>query len=80
MGRLIKIALIQQHASPDKTENTRRCAEAFENAARNGARIIVFAELAFTTFYPQQPASGDVLEPPQICSLNYLKNGMWLPY
>lgn len=62
MGRLIKIALIQQHASPDKTENTRRCAEAFENAARNGARIIVFAELAFTTFYPQQPASGDVLE------------------
>ena len=61
MGRPIKIALIQQHATPDTEEHINRGVQAFEPAAEKGAQIVVFAELAFTTFYPQKPAEGDVL-------------------
>ncbi|MCK5058864.1 MAG: carbon-nitrogen hydrolase family protein [Candidatus Aminicenantes bacterium] len=61
MSRLLKIALIQQHATPDKEDNLKRGLEAFEKAAGQGAHVIAFAELAFTSFYPQQPAAGDVL-------------------
>lgn len=56
----MKIALIQQAASPDAPANVRRGLEALETAARNGARLVAFAELAFSRFHPQRPASGDV--------------------
>ncbi len=53
MNRVIKIALIQQHASEDVEENITRGVESFEIAADKGSDIICFAELAFTPFYPQ---------------------------
>src|SRR5918999_3294523 len=56
----MKIALIQQHASPDKTENLARALRSFEEAAASGAQLVCFAELAFEPFHPQRVASGDV--------------------
>jgi N-carbamoylputrescine amidase len=52
----MKIALIQQRASPDKEDNVRRGLSAMEQAARAGASLITFAELAFERFHPQRPA------------------------
>ena len=52
----MRIALIQQHASPDKADNVARGLRAFEHAARAGAELVCFAELAFEPFYPQRPA------------------------
>lgn len=52
----MKIALVQQHADVDKTENVARGLRAFETAARAGAAVVCFAELAFEPFYPQHPA------------------------
>ena len=52
----MKIALIQQHATRDKSSNVPRGLAALETAARNGARVACFAELAFEWFYPQRPA------------------------
>ena len=52
----MKIALIQQHATNDKTSNVARGLAALENAARSGAQLACFAELAFEWFYPQRPA------------------------
>jgi len=57
----MKIALVQQHASPDKAENVARGLRAFEEAARAGARLVAFAELAFEPFYPQNPAAAGSL-------------------
>jgi predicted amidohydrolase len=57
----VKIALIQQHARPDKTENVTRGLAAIDLAAAQGANLAVFAELAFERFYPQQPAGADPL-------------------
>ncbi|MBI2408590.1 MAG: carbon-nitrogen hydrolase family protein [Gemmatimonadetes bacterium] len=56
----MKIALIQQHASPNRVENLTRGLAAADAAARNGATLICFAELAFEPFYPQERAGGDV--------------------
>ena len=55
----MKIALIQQHAARDKTDNIRRGLAALDEAAARGADVAVFAELAFERFYPQQPAGAD---------------------
>ena len=52
----MQIALVQQHASPDKADNLARGLRAFEAAARAGAELVCFAELAFEPFYPQNPA------------------------
>jgi len=52
----MKIALIQQHATTDKTANVARGLAALETAARQGAQLACFAELAFEWFYPQRPA------------------------
>jgi len=57
----MKIALIQQNASMDREANRQKGLSAVKEAARNGAQIIGFAELAFEPFYPQKPASGYVL-------------------
>jgi predicted amidohydrolase len=56
----VKIALVQQRATKDKQENVARGLANLETAARNGAALACFAELAFEWFHPQQPASGDV--------------------
>ena len=52
----MRIALIQQHASPNKEGNIGRGLRAVEEAARAGAQVVAFAELAFEPFYPQNPA------------------------
>jgi predicted amidohydrolase len=57
----VKIALIQQHASTDKSDNIRRGLAAVDEAAGNGAQVVAFAELAFEPFYPQQPAGAEPL-------------------
>ena len=55
----MKIALIQQHAGRTIShENLARGLEAAARAARGGAQLIAFSELAFTPFYPQTPAPG----------------------
>lgn len=46
----MRIALVQQHAGPDKAENVVRGLRAFEAAARAGAQAVGFAELAFEPF------------------------------
>jgi N-carbamoylputrescine amidase len=58
----MRIALIQQAAGHDKAANRVRGLEALERAARAGADLACFAELAFERFYPQSPATGDVRE------------------
>lgn len=57
----MKIALVQQHATPDPEENRQRGRRAFLEAARSGAGLVAFAELAFTPFFPQVPATGESL-------------------
>jgi len=57
----VKIALIQQHAGQDKSDNIQRGLAAVDEAAANGATVAVFAELAFERFYPQRPADGQHL-------------------
>ncbi|MBM3807884.1 MAG: carbon-nitrogen hydrolase family protein [Acidimicrobiia bacterium] len=62
----MKIALIQQHATRDKNANVARGLAALETAARGGAGLACFAELAFEWFYPQRPAERgcrDLAEP-----------------
>jgi predicted amidohydrolase len=62
MSRLVKVALVQQHAGSDQEDNIKRGVQAYETAAKHGAQLIAYAELAFTRFYPQNPTSGDVLK------------------
>ena len=57
---MTRIALIQQHASPDKQANIERGLDALRRASAEGARLACFAELAFERFYPQRPAEEDV--------------------
>ncbi|MBI3401726.1 MAG: carbon-nitrogen hydrolase family protein [Acidobacteria bacterium] len=52
----MRIALVQQHATHDKADNIARGLRAFDAAARAGAQVVAFAELAFEPFYPQNPA------------------------
>ena len=53
----MKIALVQQAAGLDNAANVRRGLEAVERAARGGASVVVFPELAFERFFPQRPAA-----------------------
>lgn len=53
----MKLALVQQTASVDKADNVSRGLAALERAAREGAQLVAFAELAFEHFYPQRPAA-----------------------
>jgi len=54
----VKIALVQQTAGLNKAANVRRGLEAVEWAARDGASLVVFPELAFERFIPQRPADA----------------------
>lgn len=56
-----KIALIQQSADHDTQLNISKGIKAVKEAASNGAKIICFAELAFTRFYPQEKAKNNHL-------------------
>lgn len=56
----MRIAVIQQHATKDNRDNLSRALTAVDHAAGQGARLAVFAELAFTRFHPQYPANGSV--------------------
>jgi len=58
----MRIALIQQHATSDRQQNLERGLAAARSAAEQGARLIVFSELAFEPFYPQQPARPDAVD------------------
>lgn len=55
----MRIALIQQHATRDKAANVERGIANLEAAARGGAQVACFAELAFEWFHPQRPADAD---------------------
>jgi len=55
----MQVALIQQRASVDKQDNIRRGLAAMERAARAGASLVAFAELAFEPFHPQRPAGAE---------------------
>jgi N-carbamoylputrescine amidase len=57
----MRIALVQQRADPDKESNVSRGLAAMERAARGGAELVAFAELAFERFHPQRPAAGSPL-------------------
>ena len=56
----MRIALVQQHATPDKADNLARGLAALDRAAREGAELVAFAELAFEPFYPQHVAQPGV--------------------
>ena len=55
------VALVQQHAGDDRQENRARGLATVREAARNGAQVVCFAELAFDRFYPQIPATPESL-------------------
>lgn len=54
----MKIALIQQQVSSDLDSNLERGLAAAQVAAGRGAQLIVFPELSFTPFYPQERLEG----------------------
>ena len=58
----MKIALIQQHAKRDRSDNVARGLAALDTAAQAGAQLACFAELAFEWFYPQVPADSSFRE------------------
>jgi len=55
----MRIALVQQHAEPNKKANVERGLRALDTAAQEGAGVVCFAELAFERFHPQQPAGAN---------------------
>ncbi|MFQ6612841.1 MAG: nitrilase-related carbon-nitrogen hydrolase [Fidelibacterota bacterium] len=61
-SKIVKIALVQQFATPDIEVNINRGLEAVDRAAAAGAKLVAFAELAFTPFYPQHRDSGPLLD------------------
>jgi beta-ureidopropionase len=54
----VKIALVQQSITTDKDANVRRGLDVLEQAARAGAELVAFPELAFEPFHPQRPAAA----------------------
>ena len=58
----MRIALIQQHATTDRSANVARGLKSLDTAARAGAQLACFAELAFEWFYPQVPADSSFRE------------------
>ncbi len=53
----MRIALVQQHATNDREQNTARGVAAVRRAASAGAELIVFPELSFVPFFPQKKRS-----------------------
>ncbi|MBW2456379.1 MAG: carbon-nitrogen hydrolase family protein [Deltaproteobacteria bacterium] len=57
----MRVALVQQHASPDKQNNVDRGLRALQRAAEAGAEVVCYAELGFERFFPQRRAEGSTL-------------------
>ncbi len=49
----MRLALIQNHCSPDRNENLERALNYMEQAKESGADMVVFPELAVDRFFPQ---------------------------
>jgi len=58
----MKIALIQQHATVNREENIKRGIAGFREAAKSGADLVAFAELAFLPFLPQRQATPEAIQ------------------
>ena len=56
----MRIALVQQPAAGSREENRARGLKAADEAARKGAELVCFAELAFDPFFPQARPEEDV--------------------
>jgi predicted amidohydrolase len=54
----MRIALIQYSVTTDLERNVSRGLKAVREAAKNGANLVVFPELAFTPFFPQHRLAG----------------------
>ena len=52
-GNTLRIALVQQVAGPDRSENLRRALAAMDRAHEAGARLVVFPEIGLDRFFPQ---------------------------
>ena len=65
MSRVIRIAAAQmggtQKADP-RERTLRRILDLLEGAAAQGAKLVVFPELAFTTFFPRWLIDGEALD------------------
>lgn len=62
----MRIALVQQHAGPDRDENLDRVLGAMQRAGDAGADLVAFAELARERFFPQRKganAAASLAEP-----------------
>ena len=60
--RRIRIGLVQQAAAGDQQSNIERGVRAAYQAVADGASLVAFAELAFTSFYPRRRAETTPLE------------------
>ena len=49
----MRLALIQNHCSPDRDENLERALNSMEAAKESGADMVVFPELAVDRLFPQ---------------------------
>ena len=49
----MRLALIQNHCSPDRDENLERALDSMEQSKESGADMFVFPELAVARFFPQ---------------------------
>lgn len=58
----MKIALIQQRAGTDREDNLARALDAMGRAARAGADLVAFAELAVHRFFPQREHDAAAFE------------------
>jgi len=54
----MRIALVQHQPGPSRQENVSRGLDAAREAARHGARLVAFPELAFTPFFPSCRSRG----------------------
>ena len=61
-GRPIRVALVQQHAGPDRRENLARGLEAIASAAGEGANLVAYPELSFEPFHPRRRPERNPLE------------------
>jgi len=57
-GSVMRVALVQHAAGPDRAANVVRGLDAVRQAASEGARLVAFPELAFTPFFPCERCGG----------------------
>jgi N-carbamoylputrescine amidase len=63
---MLKIALAQLAAGPDRRRNLERCLDAMRRAAEAGAGLIAFPEVVLDRFFPQHPehpGAAELAEP-----------------